>query len=432
MKTLKTAIILFWAVSLSLQSIAQSTTSNVNYDESKVPHFEVPDVLTTFNGRSIKSIREWRTIRHAELLDFFTNNVYGKIPENLNIDKWEVVEEGSGAINGKARRKQINIHFEKNGKKLSFNILLYLPNNIKKAPLFLGYNFHGNHTVYDDPNILISNAWSRNNDTYGITDNKLTEFSRGVETATWQVEKMIDAGYGLATIYYCEVDPDKNDFSDGIHPLMYNSDQQSKPLNNEWGAISAWAWGLTKAMDYLQRNREVDATRIIVFGHSRLGKAALWAGAIDKRFAGVISNNSGCGGAALSKRKFGETVEIINTSFPHWFCDNFKKYNDNEEVLPVDQHELIALIAPRPIYIASAEEDSWADPRGEFLSGYYATPVYKLYNKTGLESKTMPEINRPIWNTVGYHIRSGGHSVTEFDWEQFIKWADIHITPHKK
>jgi hypothetical protein len=180
-------------------------------------------------------------------------------------------------------------------------------------------------------------------------------------------------------------------------------------------------------MDYFYEDNRVDESKVIVFGHSRLGKTSLWAGATDERFAGVISNNSGCGGAALSKRRFGETVWRINNSFPHWFCKNFRMYNKNEKLLPVDQHQLLALIAPRPVYVASAEEDRWADPRGEFLSAYYATPVYELYGKKGIPSDAMPEVNQPIQNTVAYHMRTGKHDVTDFDWEQYIKWADKFI-----
>ncbi len=397
-----------------------------NYDESKIPGYKIPDPLTSFSGKKIKNSRQWEKVRRPELLEFFANNVYGNVPGNLNISNWEIVEQSDNALNGKARRRQVDVVFSENGKKLSFNILIYLPKNVVKAPLFLGYNFYGNHTVYSDENILISDAWGRNNESKGITEHRLTENGRGVSTDSWQVEKIINAGYGLATIYYGDVDPDKDDFTDGIHPFFYGENQQ-QPAADEWGSIAAWAWGLSRAMDYLEQDDDVDASKVIVFGHSRLGKTSLWAGVTDERFAGVISNNSGCGGAALSKRKIGETVRRINSSFPHWFADNFLKYNDNEKQLPADQHELLALIAPRPVYVASAEEDLWADPRGEFLAAYYATPVYELYDKKGIAAKEMPGLNQPLHNTVAYHIRPGGHGVKAYDWTQYIRWADKHV-----
>jgi hypothetical protein len=397
-----------------------------NYDESKVPGFELPDPLKTFDGKKIRNPKQWLKKGRPELLEFFTKNVYGEVPGELKIASAEIVEQSDNAFNGKAKRRQVELTFQQGSRSLSFNILIYLPKNVEKAPVFLGYNFYGNHTVTDDANVIISEAWTMDNPSFGIINNQLTEQSRGVRTNRWAIGRMLDAGIGLATIYYGEVDPDKDDFTDGVHPFFY-IDNQQQPGSSEWGSISAWAWGLSRAMDYFETYDEVDENKVIVFGHSRLGKTSVWAGASDGRFAGVISNDSGCGGAALSKRKFGETVGRINNTFPHWFCKNFRYYNNNEEALPVDQHELLALIAPRPLYVASAEEDQWADPRGEFLSAYYASGVYKLFDKKGIPADKMPAVNEPIQNTVAYHIRTGKHDVTDFDWEQYIKWAKEQV-----
>ena len=420
MKLLTCFVCAFFILSMS------PLLSQTNYDESKVPSFEVPDPLTTFKGKKIKSVKKWEKARRPELLHFFENNVYGKIPKTLKIDSYNILEQDDNALNGKAKRKQVELTFRNNGKTLSYTILLYLPKNIAKAAVFLGYNFYGNHTITEDKAVLISSAWANNNESFQIENNTLTEESRGKRTNRWAVEKILEAGYGLATIYYGEVDPDKNDFSDGIHSLLYKQDQ-SRPKLDEWGSIAAWSWGMVRALDYFEKDPDVDASKVISFGHSRLGKTSLWAGATDKRFAGVISNNSGCGGATMSKRKFGETLAVINDRFPHWFCDNFNEYNENEEALPVDQHQLLALIAPRPLYVASAEEDQWADPRGELLSAHYATQVYHLYEMEGIETMEMPKVNEPIHNTVSYHIRTGKHDVTDYDWENYIKWANAFV-----
>ncbi|WP_245224971.1 acetylxylan esterase [Pseudozobellia sp. WGM2] len=404
---------------LSAMALAQPEES-YNYDETKVPKFQLPDLLTSFSGNAIETQQQWEENRRFEILQFFEKQVYGKVPDRLDEYSFKLLEESNDAYGGKARRKQVAISLKKNKRTITYNMLIYLPKGNPTAPVFLGYNFYGNHTVTTDPKVPITEAWVSNNKTFGITDNKASENTRSVRTHRWAIEKMLDNGYGLATIYYGEVDPDKNDFSDGVHQLFYQ-EGQDKPKTNEWGSIAAWAFGLSKAMDYLENDGNI--SDVIVFGHSRLGKAALWAGATDKRFAGVISNDSGCGGAALSKRKFGETVERINTSFPHWFADSFKKYNDNERTLPVDQHQLLALMAPRPLYVASAVEDQWADPKGEFLSTHYASKVYELYGKEGVTATNMPDVEQPIQKTVAYHIRNGKHDVTDYDWEQYIVWA---------
>lgn len=405
---------------------AHAQRENVISDESKVPAYTVPDVLTQLNGKKVKSEKDWFKKQRPEILKLFTEQVYGKVPGELGISEVKVWETSDNALNGLARRKQLSLFFKKNELNLEVNVLMYLPKTTQKVPVFLAYNFTGNHAVYNDPAIRLTESWVANNPSVGIINNKVTEQSRASANDRWPVDEIIKAGYGLVTIYYGDVDPDKDDFSDGIHPFFYK-EGQTKPDYDEWGSIAAWAWGLSRAMDYLETDPMVDSKKVAVLGHSRLGKTALWAGATDPRFAMVISNESGCGGAALSKRIYGETVEIINTSFPHWFCDNFLQYNDHEDLLPVDQHMLLALIAPRPLYVASAEGDQWADPKGEFLSAKYASAVYELLGKEGLPVKEMPQVNHPVMGTIGYHIRTGKHDLTPYDWTQYIRFADKHF-----
>jgi hypothetical protein len=407
---------------ISVAAIAQEP----NYDKSAVPKYTLPDLLRLKNGKEVNSRFEWEKKRRPEIISDFKKEVYGKVPGKLCLSSVEPVEQDSNALDGRAIRKQVNLIVSKNGKTIKVGLLMYLPKIKEPSPLFVGYNFYGNQTVSRDPGILLPTSWVMNEPSYGITNHQATEESRGAHQSYWCVEKLINSGYGLATVYYGDIDPDKNDFTDGVHPFFYKAGQV-QPAPDEWGSIAAWAWGLSRILDYLVTDKSVDKKNVIVIGHSRLGKAALWAGALDKRFAMVISNESGCGGAALSRRIFGETVERINNSFPYWFCTNFKKYNRKENLLPVDQHMLIALIAPRPVYIASAAEDLWADPVGEYLSGFHASEIYNLYGFEGLSSPEMPAVNKPVMNRIGYHIRSGSHKVTEYDWDQYIRFANQNL-----
>ncbi|MCZ6795715.1 MAG: acetylxylan esterase [Planctomycetota bacterium] len=426
--TIRSAIWLLGAAAALAPAAARAQRRDVNYDEAKVPKYTLPDPLVSLSGEKIATREAWLEKRRPEVLRLFETHVYGRSPPRPPKMRFRLRSSEPRALDGLAVRKEVSVLFSGEEDGPSMDILIYLPRQAKRpSPVFLGLNFSGNHSIHPDPGITLSRRWMRRNEKNGIVDHRATEKSRGVSRSRWPVETILRRGYGVATVYCGDLDPDYDDkFQNGVHPLFYK-DGQKQPAPDEWGTIGAWAWGLSRAVDYFETDDDVDQRRVSVLGHSRLGKTALWAGAQDERFALVISNDSGCGGAALSRRRFGETVRIINGAFPHWFCGNFKKYNDNEAALPVDQHLLVALVAPRPVYVASAERDRWADPRGEFLSLKHAEPVYRLLGTEGLGADEMPPLDRPVGKTMGYHFRTGGHDVKDYDWEQYLNFADRHL-----
>lgn len=423
----------FWkparrAATLGLIVAMNVSANEFNYDEAKVPDYTLPDPLVMEDGTPVANARDWREKRRGEILRLFEEHVYGKTQATGLKVSCTVKSTDPTALGGAATRKEVVVKFGANDGDPSMEVLLYIPNGVEgPVPAFLGLNFYGNHTVHLDPGISISDRWMRSNSAKGVVESRATEAGRGTSASRWQVEKIIGRGYALATIYYGDLVPDRADgLEEGIAAAV-RGPAETERGPDDWGAIGVWAWGLSRALDYLETDPAIDAKRVAVMGHSRLGKTSLWAGAQDERFALVISNNSGCGGAALSRRRFGETVERINTRFPHWFCLNFRRYNDREDTLPIDQHQLIALMAPRPVYVASAEEDRWADPRGEFLSAKHAGPVYELFGLKGVGVDEMPEVNKPVGDAVGYHIRTGKHDVTAYDWDQYLDFADRHF-----
>jgi len=401
---------------------------DINFKEGEVPDYNLPDPLVCLDGTRVSDKTYWFKKRRPEILELFESQIYGKMPGKPEKISFDVTSLDTGALNGKATRKEVSVVIENNNAEIKMEILIYVPNSQPKPiAYFLALNFFGNHSIHQDPSISLSTHWMRRRKAYGIVKHQATENSRGVSSSRWAIDSIIDRGYALSTVYCGDIDPDFDDgFQNGVHPLFYKKGQ-IKPAPDEWGTIGAWSWALSRAMDYFEWDLDIDGSRVIVMGHSRLGKTALWAGAVDQRFAMVISNNSGSGGAALFRRKFGERISHLNSVFPHWFCDNFKKYNEKEDNLPIDQHMLISLIAPRPVYIASAEKDLWSDPYGEFLSAKYADPVYRLLGTNGLNTGEMPKLNQPVSSTIGYHIREGKHDVLTYDWEQYLDFADLHF-----
>ncbi|WP_077920650.1 acetylxylan esterase [Spirosoma sp. 209] len=401
-------------------ALGQAPEPPANYDEAKVGTYTLPDPLVSKAGKRISSPADWQK-RRTELLQLFADNVYGQTPAQAVKLRFQVSNIDQAALNGLATRKQISIFFADYPQLPPIDVLLYIPKSAQKpAPVFLGLNFCGNHCVTTEADIPLSTRWVSNVIGNVSVNNRATEKARGLQATRWPIETVLKRGYALATAYYGDIEPDyPQGWHTGIRSVLGDTTKASN-----WGAIGAWAWGLSRIMDYLQTDPAIDSKRVMVMGHSRIGKASLWAGAQDTRFAAVISNESGEGGAALARRWYGETLERISTHFPHWFCPRYTTYSKRVAELPVDQHELLALIAPRPLYIASADGDQWSDPRGEFLGGVEAESVYRLYGKTGLGPVRFPGLNEPVGQTVRYHNRSGKHDVTDYDWAQYLRFAD--------
>ena len=389
-----------------------------NYDEEKIPAHTLPNPLSP-GGKNVTSRADWESYGRSTTLEFFNDHVYGKIPKGFQPKMtWKIEHEDPTALGGIAIRQQYLVTFEN---KIKARLLVYIPRDAKgPVPGFLGLNFRGNQLIEADPAIIMEKGYVIGGKNY-VKKNRSLESSRGTGAERWPAKLIVSRGYALATACCSNFDPDFHDgFKNGLHSL------DQKPRNaKSWGTITAWSYGMSRMLDLLTEIKEIDGSRISTIGHSRLGKTALWAAATDPRFAMAISNNSGCGGAALSMRAYGETVQRINGNFPHWFNDTFKKYNKNEAALPIDQHQLIALVAPRPIYVASATQDQWADPTGEFLALKHAVPVYELYQESPFgDTTSQPKPGKSTGNLMRYHIREGKHNITPEDWEHYLDFAD--------
>lgn len=409
------------ALLLCAAAVAQRPAPAANYDEAKAGTYTLPDPLVFNDGKPVRTAGDWTRRRRAEIRELFAANVFGRSPQPPGKLNYEIVDLDRQALAGRAIRKQVTIYFSpgKDGPKA--DLLIYLPAAARKpVPVILSLNFSGNQTAAADPAIKLAAVWDQRTH----EKQQAPESSRGRDAGA--TEKILARGYALATVCYHDIEPDfVGGDVHGVRGLFRRPETAAAP--DAWGAIGAWSYGVSRALDYLEKDKDVDAKRVALMGHSRLGKTALWAGALDERFAMVLSSCSGEGGAALARRDFGETVRAITDRFPHWFCANFKKYADHTDQLPVDMHELIALNAPRPVYITGAEEDLWADPRGEFLACVAAGPVYRLLGAEDLGTAEMPPLNQPILHTLAYHYRTGKHEVTAFDWDQFLSFADKYL-----
>jgi hypothetical protein len=384
-----------WKANPDVVARLSAQRADANYDEAKVPPYTLPDVLTGKAG-TVRTAAQWPA-RRAELLDLFRDTVYGRrpgAPEHLD---FTVLEENPKAMDGAATLRRVRITSRQGQKSHQFELVLFLPNAVRRAPVVLMINIRKPSDI---------------------------DATRAVKAGAWPAEQMIARGYGMAAFNCGELAPDDKDtYRNGVIQL-FDEPAGAKPAYT-WGGLAAWGWGASRAMDYLAKDARVDAARVALLGHSRGGKAALWGAAEDTRFSIVFSNESGEGGAALSRRWFGETVERINTVFPYWFTAAYKGYNGRPAELPIDQHELLALIAPRALYVASADEDLWADPRGEFLSLAASSPVFALFGDQAIAPDAMPPLDTPL--VVGrraYHVRKGVHDLTPYDWDRYADFAD--------
>ncbi len=394
------------------------------------PSLLLPDPLLMNDGTPVSDAGQWQGRRRAEILELFRLHVYGHHPLVHGELRFSTLSRSDHAVSGAAVRKEISISLDSGGPvSPAMVMLLYLPRSLleagRKVPVFLGLNFLGNHTVEKDPSISLTSSWIPDT---ALTQGRPPERLRGLQASSWPLPLILRSGYGLATIYCGDVFPDLAEGPEICARTWARGADADGRSARQWRAISTWAWGLSRAMDALLADPDVDHGRVAVLGHSRLGKAALWAGAQDERFSMVVANNSGCGGASLSRHQAGESVAAITKNFPYWFCDRFASYAGNERDLPVDQHELLGLIAPRPVYLAAAELDRHADPVGEFLAAFYANPVFRLLGAQGLDAEIFPPVGKPVMSTVGFHMRRGHHGITPWDWTRFLRFADRHLT----
>lgn len=384
MKNLRLAFLFLW-----LGPVCQGQ----NYDEAKVPAYTLPDPLLSITNVRIKTKNEWETTRRPEVLRLFEDHMYGQMPKKYEAITFTLTNENKAAMGGKAHLKEVQIEVSQGPKSVKIKLVLFTPNQVRgPAPAFVLINHRG-------------------------TDN--TDPTRTTKSDFWPAELLIDEGFAIAAFHVSDVAADdKATYQNGVLQLY----PEQLQIDNGMRALGAWGWGASRVMDYLQQDAQIDKNKVAVIGHSRGGKAALWCAAQDQRFALAVSSCSGNGGSSLSRRRYGETLRLTNTTFPHWFTPRLRQYNDREDDLPIDQHMLLALLAPRPVYIGTAVADKWADPLGSFLAVKNAESVYALYGISALPATSQPPVNAPVSTaTLGYHVREGVHNLTRYDWVQYLR-----------
>lgn len=385
-----------------------------NYDESKVPDYALPALLTSFHATKIKTIEEWERIRRPEIVDFFAQNMFGEVPTAPSPIKksFQLIAEDETIFDGLCTRKEVRITFENEKGAVSMPLVLFVPRQAtEKVPVIL----------------LATGTDIRR------TGLKLNDSQRYGETANGiPLHQLMKRGIGVATIDYQAFGMDPGDregkVSGGIAELFFEVGQQFTK-ENEWGMIAIWAYALRAGMDYLETDTDVNGEQVATLGSSIGGKVALWAAVTDRRFGMALLATAGHGADAIWRREYGETLQNMCDHLPTWLCRNAAKYANDVHALPVDQHALLAAMAPRPFYVSNAQHDLWADQKGQWMGTYHAAPAYRLYSKNvAFASEKQPAINQPIVkSTIGYHIRSGVHGLELYDWEQYMKFMEYHF-----
>ena len=428
MRITRCCLILLFICGVAPAQIADSADGSVagipvNYTEAKIGPYALPDVLKLADGQAVQDAATWFEKRRPEIVRLFEENEYGRSPGRPADMSFDVFDKATPVFDGKAVRRQVTIYFSKDKAGPQMDVLIYLPAGAgKPVPLLLNLGFAGNNTMVNDPNVKVGTMWDRK-------QNRRVPATRGF--GGLPVLPVLEKGFGIATFNYSDVDPDAlGAVAYGVRGL-YLKEGQTEPGPDEWGSIAAWAWGMSRAIDYFETDKDVDARRVAIMGVSRLGKTALWAGAHDTRIAMVIASCSGEGGAALSRRNYGETIKhlVAPTRYPYQFCANYGKWADKVDEFPVDAHMLVAMIAPRPVLLQTGYTDKWSDPYGEFLAAVAAGPVYQLLGKQGLDTDKMPAAGEPILHTIGFYMHAGGHGSLPADWPVFLKFMQMHLQP---
>lgn len=399
----------------------------VNYDESKTGDYKIglPDPLTMLNGQKVTTVRQWEKKRRPEILKIFEEQQYGKWPAKKPKLRYDIVEDMG--FEGEARRKQLTLYFSEDKEGPRVDVLIYLPKDANgPVPLLLNLSFMQNNITVSDPGVKEGRRWDAKTQTMIAVKSNPNFKAFGLDAT---IKKYLKEGFGFATLCYTDIQPDAlNAETAGVRGL-YLKDGQTQPAADEWGAISAWAWGVSNIMDYFEKDKDIDAKRIALTGASRLGKTTMWTGAREPRIAVVLASCSGEGGAAISRRVYGETVAHLTekTRFPYQFAANYANWGDKLTEMPMDAHMLVALIAPRPLLLQTGTTDNWSDPKGEFYAAVEGGPVYELYGKKSLGTDVLPEPDQPIYNTLGYVMHEGGHGVLPIDWEYYLEFIKKHL-----